>query len=532
MRTLILVDLDNVLRPDSMGRSEGWYLATPDGLDLKAWTPGAGTRVDFVTRADAPLSDDGTVVVIAFHELTALPRAGVPLQAHYLLDLARDLAARARVRGEVRVEAIPVRAVPQAADLALLTALRRASHSSCSGGFNRVVLHSRDAGLRGAVALHIPPGTYRDARRHSPVLPVREWTLAFPHYRMAERPTSSRADRPTRPTGWSGRVETDEHVCAVTNDVITWDSSQEFSSFARHEWRQRTEHYSLLGPTLRSSRGVARLGELASSSGVRGVSLGELEVGDGAEIAGSVFSSGSPTEVVEATIGVGAVRLPELQATLPTAVPLPVVREAVSRGALALRRPELSERDALRFSAGRRSYQPSPAYLVRVRRRRYTSGSVISFSLESSIGTPPAWWWDARSTPRAASERTHPLPPRWRVTETLAEGCLTARGGREVCVAAPEIAEVGVRRFHDGWEIVAARSGRREALVLLPPPADLGREISEPGAIEVRRIQRVADPPSGWPYEPTFWYFLARMPLLVPCQWATARDVSISGVAR
>jgi hypothetical protein len=507
MKTLILVDLDNVLR------STAWRLPCVDGRGCIPYRPDAHVDARFVRRDDEPLPDGGAVVVIAFNEETAAPRGDEPLRARYLLALAFATARMLDVDGAVRVEPVLVPTVPQAADLALVAALSRAPDASVSEGFTRVCLLSSDGGLQASVSATLGGGAVRQAPRVK--LPCTRWVLAAPHQRAQPPASSPAGDSATWPEGYSAAVTQPNHVAAVAHERFVWDGSQEFSALAASS-RRRVECLSVLGATRSSRRGVARLGDLLSNDDGT-ATLAPLSTDDGVELVGDAFAGGLATNVAPASTGAGAVSFPSLKATLPTRLPFAVVERSLRERTTILKTTTLDAKTLLYAFRSISAVCP-----MRVRCDvRSNEPRTARFAIEPVAGELSGWWFSAEGRGSATSECTVNLPPHWHFTPDVVDAELVVCGS-QVDLAAPAIAELTVMPVSHGWEIVPVRTDEKATMVLIPGDTWLPRKAG-PFRIKVERIQRVTF--ARWDLDEVLWSRLRRLPLLVPCQEARAMPV-------
>lgn len=543
MKTLILVDLDNVLRdPRSSNTPQEWRLP---GSKPSTWVCVNDRRpkASFVQRASSAMPDGGAVVVIAFNESTASARGGSPLTSRVLLQLADAAAARLGVPGEVRVEVIPVRSVPQAADAALVVALCRCPDESVAGAFERVVLVSGDTGLRQTIGDHLPSGT---SERHADdFFPHTIWRLATPHTRTSPGPDTPPAES-ERLCGYSAVVDTPGKVTAAAARRFRWDDPSEFSAFAAKTSTRmerssvlgpkRVERMSFLGPTRASARGIARLGELLTRrpDPIELVPMSHL---DGVELPNppGTFYPGRVTRVEAASIGQGAFRLPELEATLPTRLPIGIVEAVVAATRPIIESPDLDDTWLIR-----RIKQPTlevPPLRVRVE-VRLRSMKKLSFSVRSNGGAVSNWWVETAALGvgqfKVQSEIACDGAAGLSVAEASVEAIATVHqllGPPSVGFWAPATRPLAVSPTALGWELALGRNATEAGLVLLPDAETLSKCVGESVCLEVQRIQSISVPPASWlrAFSADLWDLLLKCPILVPCQWARAQDVSLSG---
>lgn len=563
MKSLVLLDLDNVLQAPR--QSEGWQRPTawhlPDAskegmTEYVPEAPAPARPAVFVEEGQGALPEDGVVVVIAFNQATAAKRrvkhgAWTPLRPEYLLRLAEATAAQLGISGEVRCEAIPVLTVPQSADGALLRALRQASSATVVGPFNQVVLVSADGGLRQSIRKVLEVRPMSQGRE---VFPFRVFELPArrPHRRQAPPGARLSTASPVAPTGWSARVERDEHIAAVqTRDVQRRDALQDFSSLARH-LEERVELLSQLGPTRTSSRGVARLGACLN----RGqVTLGPIHPDDGLEIDNEGFVPGRVSSLSPATFGPGAFRMDNLRATLPTRLPIAVLKELVQRNMLHLDESRL-DRDAILRAGwpqgGTLKAGPFPI-------KMWIAHDKLFASVRTNSEQFQGWWLGDE---RAQSELSARIPSDFGwvvVTESDVSASLriarpSSQDKRHLLFVAARTEVVKISPRSDGWELmtalVARDGGLRGVLLLLPPASELPRIPGQPFTVKGKRIQDVRwseSPDRPWPSRPRqpgddraeakaikradkewadFWKLLYRLPVLVACQHDLSAAVS------
>ncbi len=444
MGVLILVDLENLLidvkrrtgvtrplpvaAPDETTPLVEWLNQAPAG-----WTSGRKQGTD----------PAGPVVVMALNT-ASVASAGVT--ADWVLDFAW---AMARVLGFSRprvVELCLTLPMPQTADTALLRLLGSSGTSAGSGDIDAVVAVTLDLGLRALIRTRIrglvgvarvPEG--EDFADHV----IRMWAPIVPPVQRVLR-TDATASVPAiepEPRGWGAVVAT-EAGAAWASGRATDCSGRSLMDVAA-ELGGRPPLMSQLGLTAGSVRGVERLGNRLW----RGTNqLGSVSPADGLEVMTADAPQGPlpMSRVVErASIGIGAVRLGDIHATVRTQLPLEIIRGVKPPYYLdPSNRTRLDDGALIRRMSSMLSYGAEAAIRLDApfSKPGCLRATVIS---KGAMGQPSAWWIASAYGRRSTSSECWLSPPTARLAGPVLQSVPARMASTDRCSVGFRAALVG-----------------------------------------------------------------------------------------
>jgi len=534
MKALILLDLDNLVGlrrrlsdPENSFRPQAFLFRREkeqvlfddyqEGYEAACWPP-------------YPNEDWGAIVALALNQSTMRTQLTSPggrppwsLHLRYLSQLAASAARAVGVKGDILCELAFCLTAPESADAALLHLLERAPAPSHCGPFTDIFLFSNDADLARQLSqiVDFPRKKFKPAH-----LQLYKSTLARRGeiYQRQPPPTPVAEKSPAAmPCGYSVPVTTPEEIKFVSRRSTEVALSTTTGEQASRKVEQRPHTLSQISVTRTTTRGVCRARPGNSGSTVQ---IGECSTDDGLFVSNGSASEPEVevTRAEAASIGIGAVHLPEVPLTLRTRLPLGAYQKALQQhGPWTVRggRPNYKDTNLLGAlpplkNIGRR-------VVLEVRQDHFVSERQIipapKVRCKSSTDHfPDAWWYRKRQARSCFS----PTPPgehfqhrcdfRWKKI-----GAYMQRLGHQLVFALDE-RELPARLDHpvDPWQLAVGQGEEGLLLVLA-----LGGALPA-GSHQVRPIQQLH---TTWltgldaPWDADYWEELRRLPLgLALCQ--------------
>ena len=365
MRGLILVDLDNVLERQPIGRELACF--------VRAAVEELAARVGKV--------DVGSCIVALALNTTTATNANYKLTFETLREAAAGLAGGLRATLE-SVELGLVLTMPQAADFLLERLARGASSREAAGEYTFAALFSFDQGLANSL-----DGFYRERNlwsRASRTTLGAMWRA--PH---GVRPIHRTAPQPVRSSGAGTPPTVSSYSVVIDNDALAgWASTRAIDlepdmnlpelarALDRDPWI-----LSQIGATATCLRGLRRVQELPSRAPGP---LHDVSKSDRIEVRGEAPSPTEASGAEAASVGIGAVRFKNPGATVRCRLPVGVL--AMQNDPYLLNVREINVGSALqRFPVA----QPlGPPITVRFTQRR----SSFVARVQSTRGFLDGWW--------------------------------------------------------------------------------------------------------------------------------------------
>lgn len=393
MRSLVLIDLDSVIR--------GWHVAGQAGVPLPQ-LPSRRTGYPVWLRADdggdfAPAATPGqqTVMVVAMNSATATETSWDHVQR-----FCRRLAALLSLRGSPDIEIALTLPMPQTADAALLRLLSQTPISDHAGSFHSVWLVSQDRDICSRIEWALG-GRMPRRSGETDLSMIRRWlapvekpglVIARRQFELGELPECGQEPLPAV---WSARVNTPGRAVVASwrpVDVATGADLRDLGQLIGGN----PCILSQIGLTATSTRGVARLRALLDARPGTGEPpmLGVCTEHDGLEVHHPVSSLGqhSATYPESASVGIGAVYIPSLSATVRTKLPLDLLR-GLNRPVVASFGPQSARLDDDSILRSAHAQQP-PCAIGRLAVRLATKGNTLVAQVSDRDRTfQPSGWW-------------------------------------------------------------------------------------------------------------------------------------------
>lgn len=519
MSRLLLVDLDNL-----PGARDGqlWPVQAPHG-EL-GW---AGRAADDPPRSASLAGETkgADVVVLAGNLAT---HRGAALTTAALAKLAGAFAAIVwpHATRPLAVECAVCLTMPQAADAALLRLLAEAPLQNHSGPFDSVALWSRDRGL--TVAVQEALGA--DWIMRTPIaVDRRVWCLgrgARPWQRAWSAPSVA-LDGYALPVEWSARVEAGNRADALKafeGPFVDLKAVADAADCAPHVLTQ-------VGITLSSTRGVARLADVAAGTAPLAANLVSEHEGLEVQVAAEPAPDAGACSVTASILGPGAVRLQDAGVTARSRLPwriLDVLAPTDRRDALdsAPDRAVFDDARCLRsLGAGEIAGMD---FKIRLRSLIRNAEPRVRADLElrdRMIG-PDAWWAlldDGLLKTKSEFEVALPAgAQRWHVDGNPCDAVAWIDAS-ELVFAAP-VPELHVNAPRDAemtTRITVATDPGTDLRCAVLHLAGMSKAYDR--AVRIQSIDLPTDAPT-W-LDATMWKWLQALPLLVRCQISVGAGV-------
>jgi hypothetical protein len=246
----------------------------------------------------------------------------------------RRLAARLGLEAPLSIEIALTLKMPQTADTALLRLFRCTSEAELAGNYFQVTLVSDDRDLvrRVREAMGGQPGEAMGTGMIRTWRKRNDWggDEAVLERRLDARPPPSCPPQAVAPE-WSARVDTEPRAAAAAQAQVCVGARPDLNQIC-YLAEGVPSVLSQLGLTSTSVRGIARLRRILGSAPSVGQPhlIGECAATDGLELHNPVLKDAkvpfAGVQAGEASVGIGAVHVPSLHATLRTRLPLGLLR--------------------------------------------------------------------------------------------------------------------------------------------------------------------------------------------------------------
>ncbi len=332
----------------------------------------------------------GAIVCIACNQ-NKMRRQGFSFDS--LRQLASHISVQLGISGDIVCEFAPCLIAPESADRALVRLLKNAPCPSHTGPFGKLILLTRDKGLRKLFHKLIPSSRTRIESLSMPDaigyrLSKKSYTRGCPSPFNNHVP----AEPPTK--GWSVPIESPPQAAWASEQLFTMeiDNFQEFSSLLDC----KPFLLSQCSTTQTSTRGVSRcvpsLNPLST--------FGEVSATDGLVLTHhsspppAPLGELAPGSIQEASIGPGAIHLTSKNATYRTNLPVAAIQYAHEKsGQFFL---DISGRrvdDTRMLSLLPRQDSFGSLVQVNIMAESLPNGLLLRFKLEYGDEDPSAWWY-------------------------------------------------------------------------------------------------------------------------------------------